>query len=97
MCSFFYVCVGLGQVKAQILKVNVLEKLMAKSVEPKGEILIYDDGQVGNGYLSTLSCFALMYWEKPESITTTCVGEWLIDHAASYAMQKSKWDTYQHQ
>jgi len=55
------VCVGLGQVKAQILKVNVLEKLMAKSVEPKGEILIYDDGQVGNGYLSTLSCFALMY------------------------------------
>jgi len=90
-------CVGLGQVKAQNLKMNVLHKLMAKSVEPKGKILIYGDGQLGNGSFTTLFCFALMYWQKPASITTTCVGEWLIDHAASYAMQKSKWDTYEHQ
>jgi len=54
-------CVGLGQVKAQNLKMNVLHKLMAKSVEPKGKILIYGDGQLGNGSFTTLFCFALMY------------------------------------
>jgi len=39
----------MNTVKAEDLKINVLEKLMAKSVEAKGEILICDDMQVVNG------------------------------------------------